>query len=199
MHEPNTTPMRTRVLLGMAALAAATAGWSAEQTAVEELESRIAKHGSVTFRSWNGQHLGMDSDTDIIFMPNRIVHMTEYGYVSGDYKGIYRVDRNGEVNAKFTGYNHEWPVMLLRKDSVSLLLDARSGSGFVMGNGGGAYIPAGKGGYWPFRPVSTMADDVVFLVAGQPMTRAGHTLSILRKQDGRWLLARDANMLSEAG
>src|SRR5262245_21694299 len=31
-----------------------------------------------------------------------------------------------------------------------------------------------------------------------PMTRAGHTLSILKKQNGRWLLARDANMLSPA-
>jgi uncharacterized protein (TIGR02246 family) len=29
-----------------------------------------------------------------------------------------------------------------------------------------------------------------------PTTRAGHTLSILKKQNGRWLLARDANMLS---
>jgi uncharacterized protein (TIGR02246 family) len=29
-----------------------------------------------------------------------------------------------------------------------------------------------------------------------PITRAGHTLSILNKQDGRWVLARDANMLS---
>ncbi len=29
-----------------------------------------------------------------------------------------------------------------------------------------------------------------------PMTRAGHTLSILKKQNGRWLLACDANMLS---
>jgi uncharacterized protein (TIGR02246 family) len=28
-----------------------------------------------------------------------------------------------------------------------------------------------------------------------PMTRAGNTLSILKKQDGKWLLARDANML----
>jgi uncharacterized protein (TIGR02246 family) len=27
------------------------------------------------------------------------------------------------------------------------------------------------------------------------MTRAGHTLTILHKQDGKWLLARDANML----
>lgn len=28
-----------------------------------------------------------------------------------------------------------------------------------------------------------------------PITRAGHTLSILRKQAGKWVLARDANML----
>jgi uncharacterized protein (TIGR02246 family) len=31
---------------------------------------------------------------------------------------------------------------------------------------------------------------------GQPMTRSGHTLTILKKQNGKWLLARDANMLS---
>lgn len=29
-----------------------------------------------------------------------------------------------------------------------------------------------------------------------PMVRAGHTLSVLRKEDGRWLLARDANLLA---
>ncbi len=29
-----------------------------------------------------------------------------------------------------------------------------------------------------------------------PMTRAGHTLTILRKQNGKWLLARDANLLA---
>ena len=31
---------------------------------------------------------------------------------------------------------------------------------------------------------------------GEPMTRAGHTLSILRKENGKWRLARDANLLS---
>ena len=31
---------------------------------------------------------------------------------------------------------------------------------------------------------------------GNLMTRAGHTLSILNKQNGKWVLARDANMLS---
>lgn len=29
-----------------------------------------------------------------------------------------------------------------------------------------------------------------------PMTRAGHTLSVLKKQNGKWVLARDANVLS---
>jgi uncharacterized protein (TIGR02246 family) len=33
---------------------------------------------------------------------------------------------------------------------------------------------------------------------GTAMTRAGHTLSILRKEGGRWRLARDANLLAPA-
>ena len=31
---------------------------------------------------------------------------------------------------------------------------------------------------------------------GQPVAREGYTLSILRKEKGKWLLARDANMLA---
>jgi uncharacterized protein (TIGR02246 family) len=31
-----------------------------------------------------------------------------------------------------------------------------------------------------------------------PIARAGHTLTVLQKQDGKWLLARDANMLAAA-
>lgn len=32
--------------------------------------------------------------------------------------------------------------------------------------------------------------------ASEPMERAGHTLSVLKKVDGQWLLARDANLLA---
>ena len=32
--------------------------------------------------------------------------------------------------------------------------------------------------------------------AAAAMERAGHTLTVLRRQDGRWLLARDANLLA---
>ena len=31
---------------------------------------------------------------------------------------------------------------------------------------------------------------------GAPVKRAGHVLSVLHKQDGRWVIARDANMLT---
>ena len=32
---------------------------------------------------------------------------------------------------------------------------------------------------------------------GKPMRRAGYTLSVLRKERGTWLLARDANLMTE--
>jgi uncharacterized protein (TIGR02246 family) len=31
---------------------------------------------------------------------------------------------------------------------------------------------------------------------GEPLKRSGHTLSILKKENGKWRLARDANLLS---
>lgn len=41
-------------------------------------------------------------------------------------------------------------------------------------------------------------DMTMMLPGGQIMRRSGYTLTILRKTaDGRWLLARDANLLSE--
>lgn len=37
---------------------------------------------------------------------------------------------------------------------------------------------------------------VVTPPGGKTVTRAGHTLSILKKEDGKWVLARDANLLA---
>jgi len=52
-------------------------------------------------------------------------------------------------------------------------------------------------GDWAF--MWTKLSVVVTPPGGAPSTaRTGHTLSILKKEDGRWLLARDANMLSPA-
>ena len=50
-------------------------------------------------------------------------------------------------------------------------------------------------GEWAF--MWTRLSVVVYPPGGAAsLTRAGHTLSILRKQNGKWLLARDANMLA---
>jgi uncharacterized protein (TIGR02246 family) len=53
-------------------------------------------------------------------------------------------------------------------------------------------------GDWAF--IWTKLSVVATPPGGAPaMTRAGHTLSIFRKENGKWLLARDANMLAPVG
>ena len=49
-------------------------------------------------------------------------------------------------------------------------------------------------GDWAFM-WSKLTVEVTPPGGAQSMTRAGHTLSILKKQNGKWVLARDANML----
>lgn len=48
---------------------------------------------------------------------------------------------------------------------------------------------------WAFM-VSQLSVCVTAPGNGQPVKRAGHTLTIFRKTDGKWLLARDANLLA---
>jgi uncharacterized protein (TIGR02246 family) len=50
-------------------------------------------------------------------------------------------------------------------------------------------------GDWAFM-WSRLTVEVTPPGSAQSMVRAGHTLSILRKENGKWLLARDANMLA---
>jgi len=122
---------------------------------VSNFNDRIAKDGLLTFRSWSGKLLRTDSDTEITFLPEQRVHMTEYGYVVNSYDGSYRIDASGEIMTKFEDFRHEWPVMLLQQDSTSLLLRPKDPKvGFVMGNRGGATILGDQGSYWPFRPIS---------------------------------------------
>jgi uncharacterized protein (TIGR02246 family) len=49
-------------------------------------------------------------------------------------------------------------------------------------------------GDWAF--IWTNLEVTVTPPGGAPMKRAGHTLTIFKKHNGQWLLARDANMLS---
>jgi len=49
-------------------------------------------------------------------------------------------------------------------------------------------------GDWAF--MWTKLTVVVTPPSGKTMMRAGHTLSVLKKENGKWALARDANMLA---
>jgi uncharacterized protein (TIGR02246 family) len=49
-------------------------------------------------------------------------------------------------------------------------------------------------GDWAF--MWTKLTVVVTPPSGKTMTRAGHTLSVLKKENGKWALARDANLLA---
>jgi uncharacterized protein (TIGR02246 family) len=51
-------------------------------------------------------------------------------------------------------------------------------------------------GDWAF--MWTRLKVVVAPPGATPVTREGYTLSVLKKENGRWLLARDANMLGPA-
>ena len=50
-------------------------------------------------------------------------------------------------------------------------------------------------GDWAFM-VTRLRVTVTPPGGDKAMTRAGHTLTILQKQKGKWLLARDANLLA---
>jgi uncharacterized protein (TIGR02246 family) len=52
-------------------------------------------------------------------------------------------------------------------------------------------------GDWAF--MRTHLTIAVTPPGGAPMKRAGHTLTIFRKVNGHWLIARDANLLAPVG
>jgi hypothetical protein len=121
--------------------------------AASDLDALIARKNRTTFRSWNGNWIGMDGDTDLTFLPGGAAHMVEYGDGVSDYDGTYSIDDEGDVTMSFPAFGHAWPVMTLRRDSVSLLLLPKNAAdGFIMGNRGGVTFLSGQGSYWPFRP-----------------------------------------------
>lgn len=85
------------------------------------------------------------------------------------------------------------PVM--RKADFAVAARAQSGQDAPRFDGSSAMQEIKILGDWAF--MWTKLTVVVTPPGGaQSMTRSGHTLTILRKQRGRWLLARDANVLA---
>ncbi len=83
----------------------------------------------------------------------------------------------------------------MRRDEFAQAMRAQSGSSGIKIDGTSEIEEVQVTGDWAFlwsrlRVVATPVDG------SAPVERAGHTLTILRKENGRWLVARDANLLA---
>jgi uncharacterized protein (TIGR02246 family) len=84
---------------------------------------------------------------------------------------------------------------MIGKSAFAAAAQAQSNQGPVQFDGASEIQEINVLGEWAF--MWTKLTVVVTPPGGAAsMTRAGHTLSILKKQNAKWVLARDANMLS---
>lgn len=84
------------------------------------------------------------------------------------------------------------PVM--RRDEFAAAAQAQASADAPVFDGTSEIQEIQVVGDWAF--MWTKLKVVVTPPEAPSMTRAGHTLSILKKQNGKWVLARDANMLA---
>jgi hypothetical protein len=126
------------------------------------LDALVTNHGSTTFRSFEGEWIGADGDTDLTFFPKGEVHMFEYGVGLSSSRGAYTIEPSGRVTLQFPTFGNSWPAMLLQKDARSLLLvPVVDDPDVVFGNRGGVTTAPGPRGYWPFRPLAPTEQQVV--------------------------------------
>ena len=86
-----------------------------------DLNALIAEKGRAKFLSHDGKWVGKDTDAEIHLLRDGTVHLTRYGIVVHRYIGTYRIDDKGRIETTFK--DTEWPPMLLKRDSKSLLLE----------------------------------------------------------------------------
>jgi uncharacterized protein (TIGR02246 family) len=84
---------------------------------------------------------------------------------------------------------------VMRKADFAVASRAQSGQNAPQFNGSSEIQEIKILGDWAFM-WSKLTVIVTQPGGVQSTTRAGHTLSILKKQNGKWVLARDANMLA---
>ena len=84
---------------------------------------------------------------------------------------------------------------VMRKADFAVAARAQSGQNAPQFNGSSEIQEIKILGDWAFM-WSKLTVIVTQPGGVQSTTRAGHTLSILKKQNGKWVLTRDANMLA---
>jgi uncharacterized protein (TIGR02246 family) len=83
----------------------------------------------------------------------------------------------------------------MRKDEFAAAARAQAGPGAPRMQGESEIQEVQVAGDWAFM-WTRLSVKVTPPGAAAPIERAGHTLTVLRKEQGRWRLARDANLLA---
>jgi|SRR6185369_5021901 hypothetical protein len=120
---------------------------------IATLDEEIRAQGSVIFRSWDGRWRGTDIDTDIQFLPANRVKVVEYGEGVETYRGTYKVSDDGEVGVALVDYRGSCPVMLVRRDSRSLLLLQKDPGLKPAIRDRFTVLSDLSPGFWPFRQI----------------------------------------------
>ena len=84
----------------------------------------------------------------------------------------------------------------MRKDAFAAQSRAQATDGAPAIDGTSEIQEIQVAGDWAF--MWTKLSVTVTPAGGSPMRRTGHTLTVLRRDHGRWRLARDANLLTPA-
>jgi len=82
----------------------------------------------------------------------------------------------------------------MRKDEFAASARAQAGAGAPRIEGRSEIQEVQVAGDWAF--LWSRLSVTITPPGGEPVERAGHTLTVLRKDEGRWRLARDANLLA---
>lgn len=123
------------------------------------IKTACADAGFISFRSWNGEWIGTDCDTEIELHSDGKTVLREYGYAINTYEGTYSVstdteEKPSELTFELNGHQGDWPNLILYRDQSKLLLMPTTDSTeFVFGNRSGAMVPGGAGSFWPFRRI----------------------------------------------
>lgn len=115
------------------------------------LIKRIGQTGKVSFKSWNGNLRGVDSDDVLHFYAGSNV-MLEHRSIGVDhFRGTYDMTPDGRVVVAIKDFHESWPPMILRVDGADLLLYREDGHTSWLPKGDPNLPKPSVDGFWPFR------------------------------------------------
>jgi hypothetical protein len=121
------------------------------------LLKRIGTTGQVSFKSRNGNLLGLDNDFILHFYANSKVEFQRMSIGVDHFKGTSYITPNGRVEVSIIGLYEPWPPMILRLDGADLLLYREDGHTSSLPKDYPYPVVGQPDALWPFRATNETA------------------------------------------